>query len=111
LQPPLVLLLPRTYTIPVLSWGDEGHEVVALIAQANLTPEAAKRVKALLAADMDNLTQHDIASEATWLTIEDNAGLRERTRQWHFVDIEIVLANQPPFALKDGRRLRVVALK
>jgi hypothetical protein len=34
-----------------MAWGDEGHEIIALIAQAYLTPTAARQVNALLAAD------------------------------------------------------------
>jgi hypothetical protein len=46
--------------------GDDGHGVVALIAQHYLIPAAKKQVDAMLAADTDPLTKHDIASEATW---------------------------------------------
>ena len=75
-----------------LAWGDEGHEVVALVAQSFLEPEVRKRVSALLAADTDSLTAHDIASEATWADKFRDANVnesREKTRQWHFVDVEI----------------------
>jgi hypothetical protein len=75
-----------------LAWGDEGHEVVALVAQSFLNPDVRKRVSALLAADTDSLTAHDIASEATWADKFRDAnvnGSREKTRQWHFVDVEI----------------------
>jgi hypothetical protein len=77
---------------PALAWGDEGHEVVALVAQAFLEPDVRKRVNALLAADTDSLTAHDIASAATWADKFRDAninGSRLKTRQWHFVDIEI----------------------
>src|SRR5215470_8001084 len=77
---------------PALAWGDEGHEVVALIAQSFLEPDVRKRVNALLAADTDSLTAHDIASAATWADKFRDAninGSRLKTRQWHFVDIEI----------------------
>jgi hypothetical protein len=47
-------------------WGDDGHKAVALIAQYYLTPTAKKQVDAMLAADTDPLTKHDIASAATW---------------------------------------------
>ena len=91
-----------------LAWGDEGHEVVALVAQSFLAPEVRKRVTALLAADTDSLTPHDIASEATWADKFRDAnvnGSREKTRQWHFVDMEIAApdldaAPRPP----TGRR-------
>src|SRR5215467_16293490 len=81
---------------PALAWGDEGHEVVALVAQSFLEPDVRKRVSALLAADTDSLTAHDIASEATWADKFRDAnvdGSRERTRQWHFVDIELAAPN------------------
>src|SRR5437868_5518077 len=51
---------------PALASGDEGHKVVGLLAQTYLTPEAGKKVNALIAADPDPLTAHDIASESTW---------------------------------------------
>jgi len=79
---------PRT----ALAWGDDGHKVVALIAQSFLESDVRKRVNALLAADTDSLTAHDIASAATWadkFRDSNTGGARQKTRQWHFVDIEI----------------------
>jgi S1/P1 Nuclease len=75
-----------------MAWGDEGHEVIALIADAHLDPIVQKKVKALLAADPDPLTAHDIAAAATWpdkLRDVNENGARQGTREWHFVDIEI----------------------
>lgn len=78
-----------------LAWGDEGHKIVALIAEHYLDAAARARVSALLATDTDNLTAHDIASAATWADKyrdSDRNGAKERytgTRQWHFVDIEL----------------------
>jgi hypothetical protein len=75
-----------------LAWGDEGHEVVAFIAQAYLDPAVRTKVNALLAADTDSLTEHDIAAEATWADkyrdANENGG-RRKTELWHYVDIEI----------------------
>jgi|GEM_PF-1813005 hypothetical protein len=51
---------------PALAWGDEAHEIVALVAEHYLDPAVHDQVMALLAADTDKLTKHDIASEATW---------------------------------------------
>jgi len=82
------LAQPRT----ALAWGDDGHKVVALIAQSFLDSDALKRVNALLAADTDSLTAHDIASAATWadkFRDSNRNGARQKTSQWHFVDIEI----------------------
>jgi hypothetical protein len=77
---------------PAVAWGDEGHEVVALVAQSFLDPDVRRRVTALLAADTDPLTPHDIAKAATWADKFRDANIdnsRQRTRQWHFVDIEL----------------------
>ncbi len=65
-----------------LAWGDEGHEVVALVAQSFLDPDVRKKVTALLAAGADALTAHDMASEATWPDKYRDAnidGSRQRT--------------------------------
>jgi hypothetical protein len=75
-----------------LAWGDEGHEVIALIARQYLNPAAARNVSALLAADPDSLTAHTISAAATWadkFRDSDRDGARQRTRLWHFVDLEI----------------------
>jgi hypothetical protein len=69
------------------AWGDDGHKVVALIAQHYMTPDVRRTVDALLAQDADPLTAHDIASAATWA---DKYRTHHReTATWHFVDIEL----------------------
>jgi hypothetical protein len=79
-------------SVPALAWGDEGHEAIALIATAYLTPVARKKVDAMLAADTDTLTAHNIAAAATWADRyrdADRNDARRRTRLWHFIDIEL----------------------
>jgi hypothetical protein len=71
-----------------LAWGYEGHRVIAGIARYYLTPEASQRMDALLATDTDGLTDHDMASEATWADRYRSAG-RSETGPWHYVDIEL----------------------
>jgi hypothetical protein len=78
------------------AWGDEGHEIIALVAQSFLTPDVRRKITALLSSDPDNLTAHDIASAATWADKyrdSNSNGSRAKTRQWHFVDIEIAEPN------------------
>ncbi|HTV95939.1 MAG TPA: S1/P1 nuclease [Steroidobacteraceae bacterium] len=76
-------------------WSDEGHEVVALIAERYLEPAVRTRVQALLDEDDSGLVARDIADEATWADRyrdSDRATTRMRyhgTREWHFVDLEI----------------------
>ncbi len=77
---------------PALAWGDEGHEITALIAAHYMQPEVRAKVDAMLAADEGNrLTAHDLASAATWADKfrESSPQAKEQTRQWHFVDIEL----------------------
>jgi hypothetical protein len=86
-----VCLIPQS----ALAWGDEGHRIIALVTDRFLEPPVRDRVKAMLAADPDDLTAHDIASEATWADRYrdlDRRGSRqhyEQTRRWHFVNIEL----------------------
>src|SRR5262249_40951204 len=76
-----------------LSWGDDGHKAIALIAQQCLTPDVKRKVAVVLAADTDPLTKHDVASEATWADKYRDQNNRkddyEQTQNWHFTDIDI----------------------
>ncbi|MET4175921.1 hypothetical protein ABIB99_007037 [Bradyrhizobium sp. LA6.1] len=70
--------------------GDEWHQVVAGVAQSLLEPDVRKRVNALLAADTDSLASHNMLRRRPGRANIANIGnSRERTQQWHFVDIEI----------------------
>jgi hypothetical protein len=78
------------------AWGDEGHRVVALIAEHYLDPQVKLRVQALLATDASAVvSDRSIASEATWADRyrdSDRDASRERyeqTRRWHYVDLEL----------------------
>ena len=105
-----LLLAPSTHA---LAWGNEGHQVIAAIAYARLTPAVRKKVSAMLAADKDPLSAPDFASRATWAdkfrdSDRDTSKVHYRaTHNWHFVNIEIGAAdvdaacNQHP-PLPDG---------
>jgi hypothetical protein len=84
----VILVLALGLPAPALAWGNEGHEIIAAIAQGYLTPAARAKVDALLAADHDALTPPDMLSRSTWADAWRAAGHRE-TAQWHFVDIEL----------------------
>lgn len=96
MKPAIALLGLATFVaLPnqAAAWGDDGHKTVALIAEHYLTPTTKRQVDALLAADTDPLTKHDIASEATWADKFRDSNHRrdhyEATKRWHFVDLEI----------------------
>src|SRR5215468_695546 len=89
----LSLSLPAALPQQAAAWGDDGHKTIALIAEHYLAPNAKRKVDAMLAADTDPLTQHDIASEATWADRYRDANHRkdnyDATKRWHFFDLEI----------------------
>jgi hypothetical protein len=73
------------------AWGDEAHEIVALLAERYLDPAVHDQVMALLATDTDKLTRHDIASEATWADHYRDSDFKttkkryNQTYWWHYV--------------------------
>lgn len=87
----LIAGLPRE----AAAWGDEGHEIIALVADHFLAPAVRQRVVALLATDDSDLTRHDMPSEATWadkFAQSDRDTTRQRydaTYRWHFVNLEL----------------------
>jgi hypothetical protein len=89
----LSLLLLAFSDRPAFAWGDNGHETIALIAQRCLTPSVKEQVTAMLTSDPDDLTNHDIASAATWADKYRDFNHRRdhyvHTRNWHYVDMEI----------------------
>ena len=95
LRPIAGVLTLFVFCLPAHAWGDEGHEVIGLIAEHYLEPAVRSRVQAMLAGDSSGLTATDIAHEATWAdkyrdSDRDSAGMRHRrTRNWHFVDLEM----------------------
>ena len=66
-----------------LSWGTEGHRIVAEIAEQLLEPDTAHKVRDLLA--LENATT--LADAANWA--DQIRGQRRETAPWHFVDIPI----------------------
>jgi hypothetical protein len=50
---------------PASGWDDEGHKVIARIAEHYLDPAVRTKVATRLAADTDTLTGHDIASRGS----------------------------------------------
>lgn len=81
---------------PAYAWGDEGHEVVGLIANHYLDPAVRAKVNAILAGDTTHLTPNTmIDSEATWADKfrDSSSARRAETAKWHFVDLEITAPN------------------
>lgn len=75
------------------AWGREGHMIVADIAQAHLTQQAAAQVKDLL---QDGQTLADVADWAD--TVRDRA-----TQRWHFVNLGDDCSYTPQRDCRDGQ--------
>ena len=83
-------------TSPCWAWGDEGHMIVAAVAERFLDPGVRDQVNELLSKDDDDtLTPGDFASRATWAdkyrdSDRNTTKVRYKaTEQWHFVDMEL----------------------
>ena len=68
-------------SLPVFGWGPEGHDLVARLAAAHLTPAAAARVAAILGP---GTTMASISSWADQIRRD-----RAETGPWHYIDIQI----------------------
>jgi hypothetical protein len=96
---PVALLLSTfLFCTPSLAraWGCEGHQVVALIAERNLTPHALASAKQILReGPIDpSLNRYckqgpsdPLADASTWA--DDIRALRPETGPWHYIDIPL----------------------
>ena len=64
-----------------LAWGQEGHSIIAEVAQHRLSPDASVEVGRLLGSG------HSLASVGSWA--DDVRDQRPETYNWHFVDIPL----------------------
>ena len=74
-----LLILPMAWSGGVQAWGNAGHQVVALIADKNLTPAARKTVDSLLALEPGAT----LASIASWADETRSPA----TAAWHYVNL------------------------
>lgn len=77
------LLVP----LPVFAWWETGHQTVARIAAAHLTPAARARVAHLLdVPDTPEAVADALAKISTWA---DENRVQTRTGAWHYIDIPL----------------------
>src|SRR4051812_1298665 len=93
---PLILCLASAGQ--AFGWGCQGHEMIALIARAHLSPVASSAVDKLLGRNPidPNLDRYCkdrpadlMADAATWA---DDTRKADRTGHWHFIDIPLTAA-------------------
>jgi len=68
-------------SLPVYAWGPVGHDLVARLAAAHLTPAASARVAEILGPGTS------MASISSWA--DQIRRERAETGPWHYIDIEI----------------------
>jgi hypothetical protein len=74
--------------LSAFAWGQEGHSIVAEIAQRRLSPQAALMVSTLLGPGVS------LGSIASWA--DDARDSRPKTYNWHFVSIPIGRSTYDP---------------
>ncbi|MFZ0701216.1 MAG: S1/P1 nuclease [Candidatus Acidiferrales bacterium] len=81
-------------------WGCKGHEVIALIAEKNLTPHARAMAMQILASSpiSPELRRYcgdsgldPFADSSTWA--DDERSIERDTAGWHFIDIPLGISN------------------
>ncbi len=83
-----VIVWTCALTGQALPWGQEGHSIIAEIAQRKLSPNAAAAIETLLGKG------HSLASISTWP--DDVRSARPTTSNWHFADIPIESGDYKP---------------
>jgi hypothetical protein len=72
----LMVIVPQ----PAFPWGDEGHRIVAHVAEHRLHKDAAERVRDLIGPE-------GLASVSMWA--DEIKAERPETRPWHYVNIPL----------------------
>ena len=77
----LVAIFALSTTLSSFGWGQKGHDVVAYIAECNLSPEVYQKV-------VKKLNNHSLVYYANWL---DNASYTDQyryTKSWHYANVD-----------------------
>jgi hypothetical protein len=92
----LLILAVVSLPAPARAWGCEGHQVIALLAEKQLTPHALAMAKKILAEgpidpSLSRFCKEGrtdaLADASTWP--DDIRALRPETAPWHYVDIPL----------------------
>lgn len=83
----LGLAVALTFSMPLGAWWETGHQVVARIAAAHLTPAARTRIARILeVADTPEAVADGLARASTWA---DETKAQTKTGNWHFIDLTL----------------------
>jgi hypothetical protein len=76
-------LLALLVASPLAAWGDEGHRIVGLLAESELTPAARTEVHRLLASE----PEPTLAGVAGWADEVRDEPRWRHTARWHWVNL------------------------
>ena len=68
-------------------WGQEGHAIVAEIAQRRLDPQTLAKIETLLKSEAPSLDAPSVALASIGSWADDYRAQHPGTANWHFVDI------------------------
>ena len=77
----IIIVVALLSYLPSFGWGQKGHDVVAYIAECNLTPKVYQKVVKALGG-------HSLVYYANWL---DNASYSDQyryTKSWHYANVD-----------------------
>lgn len=86
---PLAILLTCWFLSPfsALGWWESGHQAIARIAAAHLTPAVHYRVAVILGvADTPEAVSDALATASTWA---DETKTETKTGSWHYIDLAL----------------------
>jgi len=83
----LAVAVSCTFVGQALAWGEEGHAIVAEIAQRRLNDVARAAISTIFANISPTLRHASLASFASWA--DDYRPTHHETSNWHFVDIPL----------------------
>jgi hypothetical protein len=77
----LLAIVATILTLSASAWGPKGHDVVAYVAEQNLSKSARKRITALLEG-------HSMVYVANWMDNASHTPEYSYTKTWHYVNVE-----------------------
>lgn len=84
---PIVLTVSLVCPLPAYPWWETGHQAIARIAAAHLTPAARTRVARILGVeDSPEAVSDALAKASTWA---DETKNETKTGEWHYIDLTL----------------------
>lgn len=77
----LILILCIVITKTSFGWGPKGHDIVAYVAESNLTSEAAQKIDSILGG-------HSLVYYSSWMDGIRGTDEFKHTSSWHYLNVD-----------------------